>query len=69
MSSNVRLADFSSRWIAEPPADLNGYSFGTPTSTVIPVQLQAGPNQIEFGNSNNFAPNLDSITIAPQFTF
>jgi len=49
--------------------DLNGYSFGTPTSTVIPVQLQAGPNQIEFGNPNNFAPNLDSITIAPQFAF
>jgi hypothetical protein len=49
--------------------DLNGYSFGTPTSTVIPVQLQAGPNQIEFGNPNNFAPNLDSITIAPQFAY
>ena len=46
--------------------DLNGYSFGTPTSTVIPVQLLAGPNQIEIGNPNNFAPNLDSITIAPQ---
>jgi alpha-galactosidase len=45
--------------------DLNGYSFGTPTSTVVPVQLQAGVNQIEFGNPTNFAPNLDSITISP----
>lgn len=48
--------------------DLNGYSFGTPTSTVIPVSLQAGTNQIEFSNPTNYAPNLDSITIAPLLT-
>jgi hypothetical protein len=43
--------------------DLSGYNFGTPTSTVVPVQLQKGSNQIEFGNPYNYAPNLDSITI------
>ena len=44
--------------------DLNGYSFGTPTSTVVPVSLHAGSNQIEFSNPNGNAPNLDSIVIA-----
>jgi hypothetical protein len=45
--------------------DLNGYSFGTPTSTVIQVQLKAGKNQIVFDNPSNYAPDLDSITISP----
>ena len=49
--------------------DLNGYSFGTPTSTVVPVKLNAGPNQIEFSNPSNFAPNLDSIVISPPPSF
>ena len=33
--------------------NLNGYSFGTPTSTVIQVPLHAGSNQIEFSNPGN----------------
>lgn len=37
----------------------------TPTSTVIQVPLNARSNQIEFSNANNYAPNLDSITIGP----
>ncbi len=45
--------------------DLNGYSFGTPTNTVIQVPLHAGSNQIVFSNPDNYAPNLDSITIGP----
>ena len=49
--------------------DLNGYSFGTPTSTVIQVPLHAGSNQIEFSNPTNYAPNLDSIIISPPGTF
>jgi alpha-galactosidase len=49
--------------------DLNGYSFGTPTSTVIQVALHAGSNQIEFSNPGNYAPNLDSITISPLIGF
>ena len=48
--------------------DLTGYSFGTPTNKVIPVTLHAGSNQIEFGNPNNYAPNLDSIIITPAHT-
>src|SRR5882757_5449594 len=48
---------------------LNGYSFGTPTSTVIRVQLNAGSNQIEFNNPSNYAPNLDSITISQVRAF
>ena len=49
--------------------DLNGYSFGTPTSTVVPVNLNAGSNQIEFSNPNGYAPNLDSIVISPPQLF
>jgi alpha-galactosidase len=45
---------------------LNGYSFGTPTSTVIQVPIHAGSNQIEFSNPSNYAPNLDSIVISTQ---
>ena len=48
---------------------LNGYSFGTPTSTVIQVPLHAGSNQIEFSNPSNYAPNLDSIIISPLTNF
>jgi alpha-galactosidase len=49
--------------------DLNGSSFGTPTSTVIQVPLHAGSNQIEFSNAGNYAPNLDAITISPPMDF
>ena len=47
--------------------DLNGTSFGSPASTVIPVQLNAGNNTIAFGNPSNAAPDLDSITISPVY--
>jgi hypothetical protein len=42
---------------------LNGSSFQSPASTVIPVHLQAGNNTIEFG-SNGYGPDLDRIAIA-----
>lgn len=45
--------------------DLNGSSFSLPTSTVIPIQLQAGSNTIQFGNDTGYAPALDRIAIAP----
>lgn len=48
---------------------LNGYSFGTPTNTVVKVPLKAGPNQIEFSNPDNYAPNLDSIIISSPIAF
>ena len=44
---------------------LNGSSWWLPASTVIPVQLQAGSNTIEFGNDTGYAPALDRIAIAP----
>jgi alpha-galactosidase len=46
---------------------LNGTSFNSPASTVIPVQLQAGDNTIAFSNPSNYAPDLDSITISPVY--
>jgi alpha-galactosidase len=47
--------------------DLNGTSFNSPASTVIPVQLNAGDNTITFSNPSNYAPDLDSITISPVY--
>ncbi len=47
--------------------DLNGTSFNSPASTVIPVQLKAGSNTIAFSNPTNYAPDLDSITISPVY--
>jgi alpha-galactosidase len=43
--------------------DLNGSTFSAPASTVIPVQLQAGTNTIEFANPTGYAPDLDRIAI------
>jgi hypothetical protein len=45
--------------------DLDGSSFGLPTSTVIPVTLKAGVNTIDFGNPTGYAPGLDRIAISP----
>jgi alpha-galactosidase len=45
--------------------NLNGSSFSLPTSTVIPVDLNAGVNTIQFGNPTGYAPALDRIAIAP----
>jgi len=44
---------------------LNGSSFDSPASTVIPIQLQAGNNTIEFG-SNGYGPDLDRIAITSE---
>jgi alpha-galactosidase len=48
--------------------DLNGSTFDSPVPAVIPVQLQAGANQIVFTNPNpqGYTPGLDSITISPM---
>jgi alpha-galactosidase len=47
--------------------DVNGSSWDSPQILVIPVQLNAGTNQIVFTNpnQNGYAPGLDSITIGP----
>lgn len=45
--------------------NLNGSSFSLPTSIVIPVELKAGVNTIQFGNPTGYSPALDRIAIAP----
>ncbi len=45
--------------------DLNGDTFNDPTPIVIPVNLHAGVNTIEFGNPTGYAPDLDRIVLAP----
>jgi alpha-galactosidase len=47
--------------------DLNGSSFSLPASTVIPVELKAGANTIQFGNPTGYAPALDCIAIARTY--
>jgi alpha-galactosidase len=46
--------------------DLNGDTFNDPTPVVIPVNLHAGVNTIEFGNPTGYAPDLDRIVVAPM---
>jgi len=50
---------------ASTELDLNGSSFNLPSSTVIPVVLNAGVNAIQFGNSTGYSPGLDRIAISP----
>jgi alpha-galactosidase len=69
MTQGQRSFFISVNGSAAQELDLNGYSFGTPTSTVIQVPLQAGSNQIEFSNPSNYAPNLDSIIISTPIGF
>jgi alpha-galactosidase len=44
---------------------LNGNGWDAFTPTVVPVQLHAGANTIEFSNPSNYAPDLDRIVIVP----
>lgn len=45
--------------------DLNSDTFNDPAATVVPVNLHAGSNTIEFGNPSGYAPDLDRIVVAP----
>jgi alpha-galactosidase len=45
--------------------DLNGSTFNDPVPVVLPVQLHAGTNTINIGNSSGYAPDLDRIVVAP----
>lgn len=65
LTSGPRSYFVSVNGAASTELDLNGSSFSLPTSTVIPVQLQAGANTIQFGNDSGYAPALDRIAIAP----
>lgn len=44
--------------------NLSGSSFALPSSTTIPVQLNAGLNSIQFGNPVSYASDLDRIVIS-----
>jgi hypothetical protein len=52
-----------------PPTvlNVNGSTFDSPVPVVIPVQLNAGANEIVITNPNpgGYAPGLDSITVGP----
>jgi alpha-galactosidase len=52
----------------DPLASLKfgGSSFNQPSSTIVPVKLQAGYNTIQFGNPFNAAPDLDRIAVIGQ---
>lgn len=65
LTSGPRSFFVSVNGAASTELDLNGSSFSLPASTVIPVQLHAGMNTIQFGNDDGYAPALDRIAIAP----
>jgi alpha-galactosidase len=46
---------------------LDGSTFDAFTNTVIPVQLRAAENTIDFSNPSGYAPDLDRIVIAPAY--
>ncbi|MBB5060170.1 hypothetical protein HDF16_004906 [Granulicella aggregans] len=48
------------------PLKFGGSSFNQPSSTTVPVKLQAGYNRIQFGNPFNAAPDLDRISVIGQ---
>jgi alpha-galactosidase len=64
-TSGVRSYFVSINDGAATELDLNGSSFDDPAVTIIPVQLNAGVNTIQVGNSTGFAPDLDRIVVAP----
>ena len=43
--------------------NVGGGSFFLPSSTTVPIELQAGVNSIQFGNPMSYAPDLDRIVI------
>jgi hypothetical protein len=65
-TSGPRSFFMSVNGAAATELDLNGDTFNDPTPTVVPVNLHAGSNTIEFGNSTGYAPDLDRIVIAPM---
>lgn len=43
--------------------NVGGGSFFLPSSTTVPVELNAGVNSIQFGNPTSYAPDMDRIVI------
>jgi alpha-galactosidase len=44
--------------------NVGGGSFFLPSSTTVPVDLEAGVNSIQFGNPMSYAPDMDRIVIS-----
>jgi alpha-galactosidase len=44
--------------------NVGGGSFFLPSSTTVPVELNAGVNSIQFGNPTSYAPDMDRIVIS-----
>jgi alpha-galactosidase len=44
--------------------NVGGGSFLLPSSTTVPVQLEAGANSIQFGNPTSYPPDLDRIVVS-----
>jgi len=65
-TSGARSFFMSVNGAAAIELDLNGDTFNDPTPTVVPVNLHAGSNTIEFGNPTGYAPDLDRIVVAPM---
>jgi hypothetical protein len=66
LTSGPRSLFMSVNGAAASELPVNGSTFDAPASTVVPVQLHAGENAIEFSNSSQYAPDLDRIVIAPR---
>jgi alpha-galactosidase len=43
---------------------VGGGSFFLPSSTTVPIELNAGVNSIQFGNPTSYAPDMDRIVIS-----
>jgi alpha-galactosidase len=44
--------------------NVGGGSFFLPSSTIVPVELNAGVNSVQFGNPMSYAPDMDRIVIS-----
>ena len=66
LTSGPRSFFLSVNGAAATELPLNGSTFDAFTSTVVPVELHAGENTIEFSNPSQYAPDLDRIVIVPR---
>jgi hypothetical protein len=46
-----------------PLPGTNDNDWGTPQTMTIPVSLNGGDNTLQFGNSADYAPDIDKISI------
>jgi len=65
LTSGQRSFFLSVNGAAATALSLDGSTFDAFTNTVVPVELHAGENTIEFSNPSTYAPDLDRIVIVP----